>query len=727
MATLENIRKRSGLLIVIIGVALGAFLLGDLMMGGTSIFTSNTNVVGTIDGVDVSYTEFNNRMQELRMQDQAYADMPENQLANIVWQGFISEIIFEEVYSDLGFTITEDELLEEIIRNPNIQQQQSFIDENGRFSRSRFINLLRNLRDNRNANEQAQQQWAAWTAFEEDVAEQALQFKFDKAIQSSVYTPVALARHQFANNNVTRDVAILQLPYTSVADDQVEVTEADFKAYYEEYKHKYKQDFETRDIVYVNFELAPSELDKQEVREELEGLIGNSTRFNRATNQTDTIIGFAETEDDSAFVVANSTLPYRPGYWRTGDLSSNVDSIMFQAEPGYIHGPYEESGGYKLTKLQEIKMLPDSVSARHILITFNNGQQGNQSQRTIADARALADSLLEVINNGTTPFDSLVTEFSEDPGSIADGGLYEMFPPKQMVGPFENFAFQNEPGTTGIVQTQFGFHIMEVMEHSASKSKAVKVATIYQEVIISSRTENEIYSKAQDFANAAANGNFVTVAQEMGLQARPMTELQATADGVIGLAQARDVVTWAFGKEKEVSVGDVQLINNQGKSFVVVQLTDITEEGYKTLEDVRENITPMVTNRVKAEKVLMPRAQELMNGETAMQAVTEKSDENMAIQQVRLGNSSITGVGNEPVVVGEMSATPVGPLAGPIVGNRGVYIWQVNAESPFNDKSDYSTDVDNITGQAKSTFAAQILLNAISNEKEIVDNRMRFF
>ncbi len=727
MATLENIRRRSGLLIVIIGVALGAFLLGDLMMGGTNIFASNSNAVGTIDGTEVSITEFNQRMQELRQQDQAYADMPQNQLANIVWQGFISEIIFEEVYEDLGFTVTADELYEEIINNPNIQQQPNFIDEQGRFSRDRFNALLRNLRDNRSSSEEAAAQWAAWTRFENDVRDQALQFKFDRAIQGAIYTPAALAKHQFAGNSMSKDVAFIQLPYSSVADDEVEVTEADFEAYYNENKHLYKQDFETRDVVYVNFELAPSELDKQEVRDELVAMVEDRVRFNNVTNMNDTLVGFRNTDDDSAFVAANSTLPYRPGFWRTGDLSSNVDSIMFQAEPGYVYGPYEEAGGYKLTKLSEITMLPDSVSARHILIGFNNGQPNNQSVRTLADARVLADSLLEVINNGTTPFDSLVTQFSEDPGSVASGGLYEWFKPKAMVAPFENFAYQNPVGSTGVVQTQFGFHIMEVMEHSRSRSKAVKVATVYQEVVISSRTEREIYSNAQSFANAAANGDFVEKAQELGYQARPMTELQQTADGVIGLAQARGIVTWAFGREKEVAIGDVQLINNNGESFVVVQLTDITEEGYKTLDDVREDIRPMVTNQVKAERVLLPLAESLMEGKTAMQEIANGSEQDMVIQQVRLGNSSITGVGNEPKVVGMMSGTPVGPVGGPVAGNRGVYIWQVNAATPFTDKEDYSQDVQNINNRAKSNFAAQIVLSSISNEVEIEDNRLRFF
>ncbi|NVK27398.1 MAG: peptidylprolyl isomerase [Flavobacteriia bacterium] len=726
MATLEKIRRRSGLLIVVIGVALGAFLLTDFFTGGSSFLQGNPNEVGNVNGQTIYANEFNERIALLRTQNQQYSQMSEIQLSNIVWQQYLEENIYQEIYDELGFTVTDLENYNRILNNPNIRQTPAFIDQTtGQFSEAQFRNLLENLEMRKDETPENREQWDSWLEFEDDVRSQALVFKFNNAIQKGLYTPTAIARHEHAYNVISSDVGILQLPYSSVSDDEVEVTESDFEKYFAENKYKYKQDFETRDILYVNFAIEPSAMDKQEVRDELARLIEPEVIKTDVGVPVDTLPGFATTDNDSAFVVANSDSPYRGGYWRSGELSSNVDSILFQAEVGYVYGPYEESGGYKLTKLSDIATLPDSVSARHILISYAT-PQNQQVQRTRAEAQALADSLLDVLKSDRSQFDTLVVQYSNDPGSIENGGLYEWFQPKQMVAAFENFAYQNPVGSLGVVETQFGFHIMDVTEHSATKQKAIKIATVYREVITTNRTEKEVYNRAAEFAAAASYTDFATAADSLGLQVRPMTQLQATADQIIGLGQARDVVTWAFGKNKEVAEGDIELINNGNRSFVVAQLTNITEEGYRTLEDVREDIRPMVVNRVKAEQVLLPRAREIMTGETNIRAIAEKVDQNMALQQVKLANSAITGVGNEPEVVGAMSASQVTPVYGPMEGNQGVYIWQVNAISEFVEKGDYTTDQENATRQMRTKVSAQ-LFSALSKQVEIVDNRLRFF
>lgn len=723
MATLEKIRKRSGLLIVTIGVAMGAFLMMDLFTGGTSAFTGDQNTVGEIDGEKISYQQFSEKMDEIRMSNPQAQQMTTTQLSNEAWNMLIQEKLFGELFEDLGLTVGESELLERIIDNPNIKSMPQFVDPaTGQFNRQNFITTIASVRDRRNESPEMAQQWAGWKDFENQVREQAITFKFNSLVDKGIYTPVALARHAHAQSSISSDVGFIQLAYSSVSDDEVEVTESDFKSYYNENRHKYKQETASRDLIFVNFQIEPSDLDRKEVYDNLESLIQPDAFYNESTGDYDTIPGFAATKDDSAFVVANSEIPYRSGYWRSGELSSNVDSVMFSAKIGDIYGPYEESGGYKLTKLTDIATLPDSVSARHILIAYQS-QQNQQAKYTRAQAKVLADSLTDYLRGNMSDFDTLVTQYSDDQSSVADGGLYEWFPSGQMVAAFENFCFENAPKTLGVVETQFGFHIIEVVEHSASTQKAVKVATVFQSVNTSRRTEQEIYDKAAAFAAAASEGGFAKVADSLGYQARSFSELNAAAEQVPGLGMARPVVKWAF--TKDLAEGDIELINNAGTAYVAVQVTSINEEGYKPLERVREEIRPMVINRAKAEQVLLPRAEAMMEGQTSVQAISQASGEKLSLQQVRVSNSAITGIGNEPNVVGAMSASRVGEVDGPMAGRLGVYIWQTNAITEFVDKESYDSDINSQNRQERSRAAGQ-LFNALSIKKEVVDNRVQF-
>lgn len=723
MATLDSIRKRSGLLIIVIGLAMAAFILTDFLSNGNILFAEDTSMVGSVDGESISITEMNAEMDRLRSADQAYANQTPMQLANVVWQDKLRAIIMGEKYDELGFAVTSKELYDQIIENPNIRQGQAFQNpQTGAFDPSLFNRALANLRDNAGSSPEAAAQWNSWLAFENDVRNQALSFKFNGAVEKAIYTPQAIARQAYRYQSVTHDVGFVQFPYTAVADADVEVTEADYEAYYNEHKPEFKQDFETRDILYVNFAIAPSEQDQQEVRDELADLIEPTVRVNANTGVSDTLPGFSTTDDDSTFVLLNSSLPFRPGYWREGELSGNIDSIMHNAEVGYIYGPYEEAGGYKLSKLLDIRYLPDSVEARHILITTQS--ERNPQGRPVAEAQAIADSLYEYLQANPGQFAEVAETQSEDPGSGAEGGDLGWFGPRAMVTPFSNYCFNNEVGEMGVVQSQFGFHIIEIQDQAGS-SKAVKVATIYREVNVSRRTVTAIYDEAAAFANSARSGDFSAVADSMGYVARPMTDLQESAENIIGLNQARPVVTWAFGKERDVTVGDVSLIDNNGTAYVVAKLTDIAEEGYQSLDRVRERIQPMVVNRAKAE-ILMERAQEAMTGLNNIQAIANNTEYNMNLQQVRLATPSITGVGNEPKIVGLMCGTPVGEVRGPEAGNRGVYIWQTNSISDFADKGDYSSDAETSARTKRSRVNGQ-LFNALMKKSEIIDNRIRFF
>lgn len=730
MATLEKIRRRSGLVVGVIGLALLLFVVGDLFSNGNPLSSGPTNEVGIIGDESITITEFNKLVDEIKMNGQQFAQMPPAQLSEFAWNRWSEEVIYGELYEATGITVTNQELYNLLINDPTMRSAPVFMDENtGRFSELKFNSYFDEVKEAAESDERAAQAYSQLIAIQENKRTQALNDRLNKAVQAAIFTPRALARHQYSYSAISHDIGFVRLDYASVPDSAVEIRDEYYESYYNENKHRFRVRDESRDIAFVNFPIQPSESDKEEVRQEMANLIEDTPRFNERTGTTDTLVGFRNTDDDSVFVLLNSEKPYRPGYFRSGELSSNVDSIMFQAEPGFIYGPYEEAGGYNIMKLQDVKVLPDSATVRHILIAYQT-QQNPEAKYNRTRAKELADSLYGHLEGNRADFDSVVVQYSDDPGSVDSGGVYRWIQPRQMVPQFNDFSFQRAPGTLGMVETTYGFHIIEVMEHSATSQKAVKVANVYREYEVSKATTDRIYLQAAELARAAQESNFQDAASAAGMELRTQSKVPAMESTISAIGPAREVVTWAYEVENEdVEVGDITVIQLQNtNSIVVVQLTGVREEGYRPLNDeLREEIRPFALNRAKADQVLVPRAEEMMNGLDNINAIAQRNEStNMVLQRISLGNSSITGVGNEPKVVGSMCATPTGAVEGPVVGNLGVYIWQPNASTEFVDKADYSQDQENISLQTR-TNAAAALGQALREKLEIVDNRIRFY
>lgn len=727
MATLEKIRRRSGLLVGIIGLALFAFVIGDLFSGGNPLANNVVDEVGVVDGEAISYVGFNDKIEEIKMNGQQYASMPQEQLAVFAWNQWTQDVVFKHLYEQTGIAVTDEELLQLLTEDPTLRSAPVFVDETtGRFSMLKFRRYFSEVRQAAEGGDaQAATAYGQLINIQESKRRQALNVRVNKAVQAAMYTPTALARHRHSYNAISHDVAFVRLPYSSVPDEEVTVTDADYKAWFEENKENYKNDEETRDITFVAFEVLPSEADKEVVRVAMEEMIEDKVRFNQRTNQNDTIVGFRNAEDDSAYVAQNSIRPYRGGYFRSGELSSNVDSIMFASEIGTVYGPYDEAGGYNLIKLTDRKVLPDSVTVRHILVS--KASQQNPEGRSREAAKELADSLYTLLKGDMSMFDSIVQKHSEDPGSIDSNGVYKWIKLRQMVTPFNDFAFMGDEGDFGVVETAYGFHIMEVVEQSATSSEALQVAMVYMDYQVSKQTSNDIFNEAATLENMATGKDLQQVADSLGYQARTITRINNMHSSLNPIGPARQVVKWAFGADREVEEGDATVMQLD-RHVVVVQLTDIHEEGYRQLDqELKDEIRAFVFNRVKAEQVLIPRAQAMMEGQTAMQGVADQDpNANMTIQRFTLSNSSVTGVGNEPEVVGAVCGSPVGEISQPMAGNTAVYIWQINATTPFSEKPSYEDDRRNYTLQ-ETTPASAALQNALLEAAEIVDNRFIFY
>ncbi len=721
MATLERIRRRSGLLIIVIGLAMAAFVLTDLMGSGNSIFNDYTSV-GKIDGDKIQRDAFALKMEEIKNSNPQYANLSSKQLADFAWNMILRDKVMSKEYDALGFTITSDELYFDIINNDQIQQ--NFTNPNtGQFDENSFKQTLSSIREQKDENPQAREQWTSWINFEKGVKDQSLVFKYNAAVEKGLYTPKALAQADYVAGAQTYQTQFIQLPYTSIVDSTIAVTDSERKAYYNEHKNDYKQEA-IRNIEFINFEIVPSAEDRAEVNKELKGLLEDKIDYNTSLGRNDTVLGFANAKNDSIYTSQYSDQPFDNQYYASGSLPANLDSIMFNNEVGFVFGPYQEGDIYKLSKLSEIKDLPDSVKARHILISYQGAERAGQNvTRTPQEAVALADSLYKVVKEEPTIFDGISQIYNDDAVAATKGGDLGYFKPGTMAVPFNNYCFYHKTGDIGLVYTNFGIHIIEITDQKGS-NKNVRVATIARQVMASEQTIKDIYNNASTYASEAQRSeDFRALAEEKGLQLRPATNIKAFDENVAGIGQSRKIVQWAWNEDREE--GDVGLIDNNGQSYVVVVLTDKLEEGFTPIDKLEDILTAQVRKEKKGE-MLVKQIQDALTSNsdlTALAAALNSPTKNLSLNRK---STAISGSGNEPKVLGTIAASPAGVLSAPIAGEGAAYIFTVLSINEAFAKPDYQDEITNNTNSMRTRVAGQ-LFEALKNNVEVDDKRALFY
>lgn len=718
MATLERIRQRSGLLIGIIGVAMLAFILTDLLGSGNSMFRADANVVGKINGRTVESREFAQRMEEreqlIRQQNPQQAQfITRKQIADGVWNDMVREEVMGEQYEDLGFVVTGRELVERLKSNPSIQSAPAFKDQvTGQFSEGLLQQYINNLRDNKDIDPQAAEAYGQWVNFEQGQKDMAQQTKYNTAIEKGLYVPKAIAKANFQGNSTSANITLAAVEYSSIPDEEVELSDSDFRNYYNENKEDFKVE-KSADILYVNFPIQASDADRKEMQDELNGYI---TAADSAEN-------FAVTAEDSLFASNHSDVRVLPDYYKKGALPAGLDSTMFDQPVGYVTKPYEANGYYRITKITDKRNLPDSVHARHILISFQGVQGGNES-RTPQQARALADSLLAVVKEDTSKFAAIARELSDDPGSGSKGGDLDWFGDKTMVASFSNFSFRNKTGDIELVPSQFGFHIIEILGQKGS-TPALKLMSISREIVPTEETIDEIYNAASTFA-ASVEGteDFTAKAEEKGYTPRPATALKPFDESIPGLGNNREIVRWANRiNDEDVEIGDIQLFNNGNESYVVVMLADAMEDGYRKVEEVKESMRPLVMNAKKAEVII-----EKFNSVSGddIQAKASAANATVTEQSVNFSSPALGRFGTEPKAVGAIFGMEDGQVSKPIKGNRGVFVIKLKNKTPAPELPEYTQQAQEQQQMTRGRVQGQVF-NSLKESAKVDDRRAKFY
>ncbi len=717
MATLNKIRSKSGALIAIIGFALFAFVLGDLFKSGSSILKGKQNVVGIIDGNEISYQDFNPEVQRTL---EAYKKQGLNsltQVSNIVWNNMERRVLIDEEVEKLGLNIGEDELWNLIITDQSIQNAPAFKNEAGLFDPNKVKEYLSYLRENSSNNAQAAQLWFDWINFEKTLKERGIVTSYYSLISAGISATDVDGKYDYKFTNDQVNAKYVYLPYSSVNDDEAKVSDDEISNYISNNSEEFKADA-SRDIQYVYFKATPSLSDEANVKEELLALMNDNVEYDRSTSRYDTIPGFVNTTNDSLFVNSKSDLNFDPMYYHKGTLTAEVETFAFDAVVGQVYGPYLEGSTYKVSKLVSIKTMPDSVKASHILISFSGAQNATpEVVRTDDEAKALADSLSKVINKKSSKFADLAKDFSNGP-TASKGGDLGWFTYGRMVPEFNAFAFDNKKGNIGVVKTVFGYHVVKI-EDQKNIEKAIKLATIVRNISPSDATDNELYAKGSNFVNSNKTlVSFQSDAKAKGLEARNVEGLKIMEFNIPGLGDQRELVRWAFNEDTQIGSTKLHAVED---GYVAVLLYNSNEEGLTPVDVARAKVEPIIMNEKKA-KILLAKVKG-----TTLADIAKSSNKTVAtVNSIHFANPIIPGAGREPKVVGAMFGSKQGVVSEPIEGETGVFVVEVVSSKEATELPNYATYSNKLKSQYDSRVNYQVF-EGLKNSVEIVDNRSRFY
>ncbi len=693
MATLERIRNKAGLVVIVIGVGLVAFLLGDLMHSGNSIFRGKSMEVADINGNTISITEYEGYITELESYyklNSGNSAIDENttlQIRDQAWNQMVQEKIMTEKYEELGITVTAEEIYDLTVgENIHPQIRQMFTNpETGQFDKDQVIGFLQRKNQDPQAN-------FYWLFLEKQIKNERLATKYRELLKKGAYVTTAQAKSEAEakKNKVTFDFVLKS--YSSISDSTIKISDSDVKSYYSSNKENYKQEA-SRDIEYVSFKIVPTVEDNNMAKEWI-------TQAKKVFSDPST--------DAIQYVNMNSDNDYVDRNFKINQLNSNIRDFVSTAQVNEVYGPYFENETYKLTRLVAIKQVADSVKARHILIAKNN-----------PNGKAIADSLLKLAKSGSD-FATLARENSTDNGSAVNGGDLGWFKEGMMVKPFNDACFGGSKGEVVMVESQFGFHIINIQD-KGNPVTMYNIATLERKVAFSSKTNQMVYAQAAKYA--AINNTYdkfnksITTDNLTKLFGR---NIKANDRNIGSLTSPREVIRWAFNSDTEK--GSMSPIFELGDEYVIAFLTKKQDKGYADVNEVKEQISYKLREEKKAELITAEINSKKASSLEALASVIGSSIQNAT--GIDFSAYQVPGAGVEPALVGAATSAKAGVLSAPIVGLNGVYVVKViNIETT-------PVDVATEKMQLYQNAAAKVnykALEVITKKADITDERVKFY
>ena len=705
MATLEKIRNRAGVLVaVIIGIALLAFILGDFLNSGRTLFSSSQFEIAEISGKSIPYQKYQKEIDniiEINKFTTGNSALDEASIMRIreqTWQQMVREYILEDEYDELGVNVSSQELWD-MIMGENIHPIIQQLFANPETGQVNTVNLLRFLKSY--DQDPSGQQKTYWLFIEDQLLQERMFSKYSTLIKKGLYSTNQEALSEMKKVSKKVDFDFVLQPYFTIPDSLVDISNSDLKSYYEKHQLDYKQTA-SRSIEYVSFDVIPSESDRLSTENWINSIAPD----------------FINTENDKDFIGLNSDISFDNTFYNKDELSENL-KVLFDEKLGSTYGPYFEDETYKIAKVSEIKNLPDSVKARHILL------QPSQQDTDYSQLYALADSLKNLLEKGAN-FDNLAREYSTDKAANEKGGDLGWFKANQMVSPFSDTCFNSKVGKIKLVGTSYGLHIVEVTAKS-KEVKKVKLAILGRKLEPSSETVQKTYALASQFAgNNDTYEKFTKAIEEQQLTKRVANNIQEADQQIAGLESPRELIRATY----ETDLHDIIKSRNNpifdfGNRFVVGFISEIRESGIATMEEVKNQILIQVRREKKAD-LLAKQIKEKLGEANNLTSLAQNL--NTTIQEatgISFRTYSIPNVGNEPNLIAIATNLDQNKISEPIKGNLGVFVVEVkNINDETGDNPLFQKNLTITQLQNRSNYEA---FEALKEAAQIVDKRAKFY
>lgn len=707
MAILENIRKRTTILILIIGLALFAFVI-------SGVFTSSSlsgggkvgSTVAEINGNEISIDAFRQKVEAASRR--AGPNASSMQTVNQVWDQEVRNSILGEQFENLGINIEQDQIMNYIKNMPGYNQAPQFQNEDGIFDENKFREFISDMSVNN------PQQYDLWLQDEQNIIQSSKEQTYFNLVKAGVGATLKEGELDYKLANDKVDLQYVRIPYASIADSTISVTKSEIAAYINAHKEDFKQET-SRDIQFVYFEEKPSAADEAAVEASVTSLLEDVIEYNSQTDKNDTITGFRNTTDYGVFLDRNSDIKSDTIFKAKKSLPASFADTLMSLKVGEMFGPYRDGNFFKISKMVARK--PNgSVKASHILIAYEGAERANpEIKRTKEEAETSAKALFRDAKKSDANFTQLARDNSDGP-SGPNGGDLGYFQQGAMVPKFNDFAFGNPVGSIGLVETDFGFHVIRVDD----KEDIVQIATLAREIEASEATSNTLFTDATKFEMAASSGEkaYVDLAKESDYVVMPVYKIKSLDENLPGLSNQRSIVQWAFNDDTEV--GDIRRFNiNSG--YAVVQLASKYKAGTMSVEDASATVLPIIRKQRKAAQIIGEH-----KGKSMDAVVSDASQSLSNATGLTVNSPTIPGSGSEPAVVGAAFAMAEGETSNLIEGNTGVFMIQVTKKEEAPKLDNYSTYANTL----KTSTAAKVntaVYDALKGASVIEDNRAMFY
>ena len=680
-----------------VAIAILSFVLADLLGPNSSLLGGNSNTIGEVANQEIDAQEYSQRIDLLKAR---YGNPGESQMAfvrNAAWDGLIVDIAFKSEFDALGLMVTNDELVD-MVQGRNIDpgiRQQFTNPETGEFNVDQVITTLKSI------GSLPPSQRAQWENYERDLKLGRLRVKYDNLMGLSAYVTADEAKSVYEAQNAIAEVKYLYVPFYTVGDSLAEVSDSQLQDYLDEHEEDFQAE-ESKSVSYVNYEIKPSHDD--------------TIAFNE--NMTALKEEFRQAKDDSVFAKINTDGNVFFNRYIVGQLPNllklNADNLM----EGDVRGPYYESGRYKLYKIsEELEDTVFSAKARHILF-----KGADESEEEKAKAKKEAEKVLRELRNGAD-FAEKAKEFGKDGTAARGGDLGWGTEGSTWVPKFETAVFaKTEAGLINkVVETEFGYHIIEVT--SPKTNKAFKVASIEQEMFASEVTREIAYRKADLFAfNSGNYDEFIENAQKDTLTVLTADKIDKNATNINNLSGAREIVRWMYN---DASVGEVSKIFELDDHYVVAVLTGETEKGVADLESVRNEVTVKVKNLLKADQII--NKLKGLNGSLDEIAGAYGEDANVySSSDLKLNSNSLPSVGFSPKAVGKAFSLNPGETSEAFSTDNGIVVMELVNFTAAPEIADYTSYKTQQVQAAQSRVSVNVM-EAVKKFANIEDYRYKFY